>query len=114
MCSARSARYRSSQDQSRPRLCPADHAFPRSAPLFREGTAKKLAYLAFRMKGSAVDRIQEAVNDALPRAERSLLAVSGGIDSMVLLDAARAVRPPAEIIVATFDHASGPHAKAAV
>lgn len=66
------------------------------------------------MKGSVVDRIQGAVNDALPRRERSLLAVSGGVDSMVLFHAARSVRGPSEIIVATFDHASGPHAAAAV
>jgi tRNA(Ile)-lysidine synthase len=66
------------------------------------------------MKGSVVDRIQRTVSDALPRQERSLLAVSGGVDSMVLLHAAQAVRPPAEIVVATFDHASGPHAAAAV
>jgi tRNA(Ile)-lysidine synthase len=67
------------------------------------------------MKGSVVvDRIQGAVNDALPTHERSLLAVSGGMDSMVLLHAARAVRPAAAVIVATFDHASGQHAAAAV
>jgi tRNA(Ile)-lysidine synthase len=66
------------------------------------------------MKGSVVDRIQGAVNDALPRAERSLLAVSGGVDSMVLLHAAKVGRDPASIVVGTFDHASGPHAAAAV
>ena len=75
---------------------------------------RKLAYLAFHMKGSAVDRIQGAVNDALPREERCLLAVSGGLDSMVMFHAARSVRAPAEIVVATFDHASGSHATAAV
>jgi tRNA(Ile)-lysidine synthase len=74
---------------------------------------KKLAYLAFYMKGSVVDRIQAAVHDALPRAERSLLAVSGGIDSMVLFHAARSVRDAGQIAVATFDHASGPHSEAA-
>jgi tRNA(Ile)-lysidine synthase len=66
------------------------------------------------MKGSVVERIQGAVNDALPRAERSLLAVSGGVDSMVLLHAAEAMRDPATIMVGTFDHASGAHATAAV
>jgi tRNA(Ile)-lysidine synthetase-like protein len=66
------------------------------------------------MKGYVVDRIQGAVNDALPRAERSLLAVSGGVDSMVLLHAAQAMRDPATIMVGTFDHASGAHATAAV
>ncbi len=41
-----------------------------------------------------------------------MLAVSGGLDSMVLLDtAARALdRPPSAMLVATFDHRTGPHA----
>ena len=82
--------------------------------MFREVPRKKLAYLAFGMKGSVVDRIQGAVNDALPRAERSLLAVSGGVDSMVLLHAATAVRDAPKVVVATFDHASGPHSAAAI
>jgi len=64
--------------------------------------------------GTILTRIQDAVNAGLPAAERSLLAVSGGIDSMVLLHAARAVRTPEQLIVATFDHASGPHSTAAV
>ena len=81
---------------------------------FREVPWKNLAYLAFGMKGSVVDRIQGAVNEALPLAERSLLAVSGGVDSMVLLHAAQASRDPTTLMVGTFDHASGPHAAAAV
>ena len=76
----------------------------------------KLAYLGFHMKGSVVERIQRAVNASLPHGEeeRSLLAVSGGIDSMVLLHAAQAVRSSRELVVATFDHATGPHAARAV
>jgi tRNA(Ile)-lysidine synthase len=66
------------------------------------------------MKGSVTDRIQRAVDVALPRSGRPLLAVSGGIDSMVMLHASLAARRPPEIIVATFDHASGPHSGAAV
>lgn len=42
-----------------------------------------------------------------------LLAVSGGPDSMVLLDAAAAVHPPASLLVATFDHGTGRAAAAA-
>ena len=38
---------------------------------------------------------------------RVVLAVSGGIDSMVLLDAAAAVLPASRLIVATFDHGTG-------
>lgn len=42
-----------------------------------------------------------------------LLAVSGGPDSMVLLDAAAAVHPRAALAVATFDHGTGAHASQA-
>jgi tRNA(Ile)-lysidine synthase len=62
------------------------------------------------MKGSIVDRIQAAVKAGLPSESRSLLAVSGGVDSMVLLHAATAVREPRDLVVATSDHGSGPHA----
>ena len=44
---------------------------------------------------------------------RVVLAVSGGIDSMTLLDAARRVLDPGEIVVATFDHGTGDAARAA-
>jgi len=41
---------------------------------------------------------------------RFVLAVSGGLDSMVLLDAAARVARERVAVVATFDHGSGPHA----
>jgi len=41
---------------------------------------------------------------------RLVLAVSGGIDSMVLLDAAAAVLPARRLLVATFDHGTGAEA----
>jgi tRNA(Ile)-lysidine synthase len=65
------------------------------------------------MKGSVVDRIQAAVKGAFSDDERALFAVSGGIDSMVLLHAAQAVCDSRRVVVATFDHASGPHAASA-
>jgi tRNA(Ile)-lysidine synthase len=65
------------------------------------------------MSGPVVQRIQDMVSERLP-AERSVLAVSGGVDSMVLLHAAIATRAAGSIVVATFDHASGPHSAAAV
>ena len=58
--------------------------------------------------------IQRAVREGIPAEGRSLLAVSGGLDSMVLLHAAMAVRLPAVLVVATFDHATGEHASRAV
>ena len=52
---------------------------------------------------------------ALEGADRVVLAVSGGLDSMVLLHAVAAVRVtrPKNILVATFDHCSGSHSAAA-
>ena len=61
------------------------------------------------MTDPIVDRLRQAVDAALPAADPALLAVSGGIDSMVLLDAAIAVRAASAIRAATFDHASGDH-----
>lgn len=59
-------------------------------------------------------RIQQAVDAGIPADDRSLLAVSGGLDSMVMLHAASAVRAPKQLVVAAFDHASGPHSGLAV
>ena len=47
------------------------------------------------------------VRDAMPVADRLVLAVSGGVDSMVLLDAVSRVSPERVACVATFDHGSG-------
>ena len=50
---------------------------------------------------------------ALRRAGRVILAVSGGRDSMALLHAAAQFAPECIAMVATFDHGTGPAAKAA-
>lgn len=57
----------------------------------------------------AVERIRRAVAEALAPHARTVLAVSGGPDSMVLLDAAAHAARERVSLVATFDHASGPH-----
>jgi tRNA(Ile)-lysidine synthase len=54
-----------------------------------------------------VSLVQSAVRDALGSSERVVLAVSGGIDSMVLLHAAVACCDRDRITVATFDHGTG-------
>jgi tRNA(Ile)-lysidine synthase len=59
------------------------------------------------------NHIDEAVTRATA-GKRLLLAVSGGADSMVLLDAVARVAPDRVAAVATFDHGTGPAAKAAV
>jgi tRNA(Ile)-lysidine synthase len=62
--------------------------------------------------GSSVQReIFECVRRAAHDAERPLLlAVSGGLDSMVLLDAFASVAPGRIAAVASFDHGTGAHA----
>src|SRR2546430_2587967 len=66
------------------------------------------------MTDALVDRMRRAVAAELPAGDPALLAISGGMDSMVLLDAAVASRPAGTFRVATFDHASGPHSARAV
>ena len=60
-------------------------------------------------------RVLSAAASAINGRERVVLAVSGGLDSMVLLDAAAAVLtgPRSSILVATFDHRTGNHASRA-
>ena len=60
------------------------------------------------------DGVLRAIHASLAaRARPVLLAVSGGIDSMVLLDAAARVAIDRIAGVATFDHRSGEHGRAA-
>src|SRR6185503_3022631 len=64
-----------------------------------------------------VHDLDALVTAALPEDAGAVLAVSGGLDSMVLLDVAGSMHAAGwsgDIIVATFDHASGPHARRAV
>jgi tRNA(Ile)-lysidine synthase len=62
---------------------------------------------------SQMKEIREAM-EVLQSDDRLLLAVSGGRDSMVLLDAVARWRPETIAAVATFDHGTGEFAKAAV
>jgi tRNA(Ile)-lysidine synthase len=66
------------------------------------------------MGASIVSRLQRIVADSLGGERPIVLAVSGGVDSMVLLDAAAATVPAGQLCVATFDHGTGsPATKAA-
>jgi tRNA(Ile)-lysidine synthase len=57
--------------------------------------------------------ILDAARSGLAGRGRVVLAVSGGVDSMTLLDAASRVLDASEILVATFDHGTGRAARAA-
>lgn len=55
----------------------------------------------------------------IPQDAAAVLAVSGGLDSMVLLDLVASMHAAGgawtgDVVVATFDHASGPHSRNAV
>ena len=66
------------------------------------------------MRASVIDAVASAVREGLGSRDRIVLAVSGGMDSMTLLDAAVRTVPDRIAAVATFDHRSGPHSTAAV
>ncbi len=59
------------------------------------------------MTARANPTVQSCVHAALDGRGRIVLAVSGGIDSMVLLDAAASAMPRDRLVVATFDHGTG-------
>jgi tRNA(Ile)-lysidine synthase len=66
------------------------------------------------MTSSVVPEIERSVAAAATETGKPLiLAVSGGLDSMVLLDAAARVAPDRIAAVASFDHGSGPHSERA-
>jgi tRNA(Ile)-lysidine synthase len=59
--------------------------------------------------------LRRALRAGVPSGARLLLAVSGGRDSMVLLDAMRRWAPAGAVVaVASFDHGTGPAARRAV
>jgi tRNA(Ile)-lysidine synthase len=66
--------------------------------------------VATRAADSASARIMHAVRVELARGTAVVVAVSGGRDSMVLLEAVARVRPDRVAAVATFDHGTGPAA----
>jgi tRNA(Ile)-lysidine synthase len=59
------------------------------------------------------DSIRDLIAASLAVNERVVLAVSGGLDSMALLDAAAAVGERGRLLVATYDHGTGLSATAA-
>lgn len=70
-------------------------------------------YLA-GMSARAIELVHDAVRRRTAGESRLVLAVSGGRDSMCLLEAMVAVSPGQIAAVATFDHGTGGHATAAV
>lgn len=83
------------------------------APMPVKGATPDARYLIrMHARTESVAAVRAAVA-AMPHG-RWLLAVSGGLDSMVLLDAMAATRAPEVAAVATFDHGTGEAAKRAV
>jgi tRNA(Ile)-lysidine synthase len=65
-------------------------------------------------EAAGVNELERAVANTLDGVPRVLLAVSGGRDSMVLLDTAfRVADDPARLLVATYDHGTGAAAREA-
>jgi tRNA(Ile)-lysidine synthase len=65
-------------------------------------------------EAAAVNELERAVANTLDGVPRVLLAVSGGRDSMVLLDTAfRVADDPGRLLVATYDHGTGAAAREA-
>lgn len=73
----------------------------RSRPGFMAGR-----YL-LRMRAPVTHALQENVAASLGGEQRVVLAISGGVDSMVLLDAATETVSAARLCIATFDHGTG-------
>jgi len=65
-----------------------------------------------RIRRDEEARVKTAATSALHGRGRVVLAISGGLDSMVLLDAVSLMlsAPKSSILVATFDHRTGNHA----
>ncbi|NUQ91554.1 MAG: hypothetical protein HOQ26_01450, partial [Gemmatimonadaceae bacterium] len=76
-------------------------------------THAAMAPVPFGPAGSPVDAAVRECVGALPDSARLLLAVSGGRDSMALLDAATRVAGEHVAAVATFDHGTGDAARRA-
>ncbi len=72
----------------------------------------RAGYLA-RVSSTVVDSILRTVGASLAPHDRVVLAVSGGLDSMALLDAAAAACERSRLVVATYDHGTGTAAEAA-
>jgi tRNA(Ile)-lysidine synthase len=75
------------------------------------GVRRRVAKRQRALPASTTHDLATIVSRCLPQKGSAVLAVSGGVDSMCLLDAAARAREAleCELVVATFDHASGPH-----
>jgi tRNA(Ile)-lysidine synthase len=61
---------------------------------------------------ATTERLERSVAHVLGGRASVVLAVSGGVDSMVLLEAAARAARETRLVVATFDHGTGAHATA--
>src|SRR5437899_469023 len=65
------------------------------------------------MSAREVQAVRTRLRASIGATDRVVLAISGGVDSMVLLDAVRHAVSPARLVIAHFDHGTGPAAIAA-
>jgi tRNA(Ile)-lysidine synthase len=88
----------------------------RAGPIQRDAVLPGLpaAYTSTMSFHERRDVLERACEAARASDRPLLLAVSGGLDSMTLLDAMAAGAPERIAAVATFDHASGPHSARSV
>jgi tRNA(Ile)-lysidine synthase len=81
-------------------------------PARKTGQRDAAGYLE-RVPSTPPDSILDLIAASLALNERVVLAVSGGLDSMVLLDAATTACDGGRLLVATYDHGTGVAATAA-
>src|SRR5436309_62401 len=102
------------QGLHQPTVFRADRAIPRASPVasvtMKIGMKGRVAKWDAHSAGPTHD-LATLVLPSLPTNENAVLAISGGLDSMALLDLAATARKRrgCALVVATFDHSSGAH-----
>src|SRR5690349_20457862 len=103
------------QAPHQPTALRADRSIPRASPVATVGmkieAKRRVAKWQPVLDTSTAPDLVTIVSRSLPQSGSAVLAISGGVDSMCLLDAAAAARERTrcDLVVATFDHNSGAH-----
>src|SRR5690242_375307 len=101
------------QAPHQPTALRADRSIPRASPVatvrMKIDVKRRVAKWERALEVSEEPDLVTIVGRSLPRRGSAVVAVSGGVDSMCLLDAAVTAEAGCDLVVATFDHASGAH-----